>query len=137
MSRHINKVQLLGHLGQDPEIRSFQNGGRVASLSIATSESWKDKAAGERKEKTEWHRVSVMGPGLVGIVEKYLKKGSKILVEGQLETRKYQDKDGADRQITEVVLHPYRGNLILLDAKEAEAKELEAAHAADSGLAAA
>jgi len=112
----VNKVILVGNLGKDPEIRTFPNGGRVANFSIATSESWKDKATGERKERTEWHRISVLNDALVGIVEKYIKKGSKLYIEGQLETRKYE-KDGRDVYTTEVVLRPYRGELTMLDSK--------------------
>jgi single-strand DNA-binding protein len=111
----LNKVQLIGNLGADPEIRSFQNGGRVANLRIATSESWKDKATGERKEKTEWHTVAVFNDGLVGVVERYLKKGSKVYVEGQLQTRKWQDQSGNDRYSTEVVLQGYGSSLVMLD----------------------
>jgi single-strand DNA-binding protein len=112
----VNKVILVGNLGRDPEIRNFPNGGRVANFSIATSESWKDKATGERKERTEWHRVSVLNENLVGVVERYVKKGSKVYIEGQLETRKYE-KDGRDTYTTEVVLRPYRGELTLLDSR--------------------
>ncbi|MBV8061809.1 MAG: single-stranded DNA-binding protein [Alphaproteobacteria bacterium] len=115
MAGSVNKVILVGNLGRDPEIRSFQNGGRVASFSIATSESWKDKSSGERKEKTEWHRISVLNENLVGVVERFLKKGSKVYVEGQLETRKWTDKDGQEKYSTEVVLRPYRGELTMLD----------------------
>lgn len=115
MAGSVNKVILVGNLGKDPEIRSFQNGGRVASFSIATSESWKDKSSGERKEKTEWHRVSVLNENLVGVVEKYVKKGAKVYIEGQLETRKWTDKDGQEKYTTEVVLRPYRGELTMLD----------------------
>lgn len=122
MSGNINKATLLGHLGKDPEIRNFQDGGRVAHFSIATSESWKDKGSGERKERTEWHRVSIMSEGLVGIAEKYLKKGSKVYVEGKLETRKWTDRDGVERYSTEVMLRPYSGELILLDRKDDEAE---------------
>lgn len=114
MAGSLNKVQLLGNLGQDPEIRSFPNGGRVANLSIATSETWKDKNTGEKKERTEWHRVAVFVDGLIGIVEQYLRKGSKVYLEGQLETRKWQDQSGQDRYTTEIVLRPYAGQLILL-----------------------
>jgi single-strand DNA-binding protein len=113
----VNKVILVGNLGKDPEVRTFANGGRVASFSIATSESWKDKASGERKERTEWHRISVLNDALVGIVEKYLKKGAKVYIEGQLETRKWTDKDGAEKYTTEVVLRPFRGELTMLDSK--------------------
>ena len=116
MAGSVNKVILVGNLGKDPEVRSFPSGGRVANFSIATSESWKDKATGERKERTEWHRISILNEALVGIAEKYLKKGSKVYIEGQLETRKYE-KDGRDVYTTEVVLRPYNGNLTMLDTK--------------------
>jgi single-strand DNA-binding protein len=119
----VNKVILVGNLGKDPEIRSFPNGGRVASFSVATSESWKDKASGEKKERTEWHRVSVLNENLVGIVEKYLAKGSKVYIEGQLETRKWTDKDGAEKYTTEVVLRPFRGEITMLDSKKADNDE--------------
>jgi single-strand DNA-binding protein len=115
----INKVTLIGHLGRDPEIRNFQNGGRVASFSVATSESWKDKKTGERKEKTEWHRVAVLSEGLVGIVEKYLKKGGRVYIEGRLETREYSDKDGVKRYTTEIVLRGYGAVLQMLDGPRA------------------
>lgn len=117
MAGSVNKVILVGNLGRDPEIRAFQNGGRVASFSIATSESWKDKSSGERKERTEWHRISVMNDNLVTICERYLKKGAKVYIEGQLETRKWTDKDGQEKYTTEVVLRPYRGELTMLDSK--------------------
>jgi len=113
----VNKVILVGNLGNDPEIRTFQNGGRIANLSIATSESWKDKATGERKERTQWHKVVVSNEALVGICEKYLKKGSKVYIEGQLETRKYTDKDGSEKYTTEVVLRPFNGSIVMLDSK--------------------
>jgi len=115
MAGSVNKVILVGNLGKDPEIRSFQNGGRVASFSIATSESWKDKSTGEKKDRTEWHRVSVLNDKLVEIVERYLKKGAKVYIEGQLETRKWTDKDGQEKYSTEVVLRPFRGDLTMLD----------------------
>jgi single-strand DNA-binding protein len=115
MSGSINRVLLIGNVGKDPEIRSFQNGGRVAAFSLATSEGWKDKATGERKEKTEWNRVCVMNDSLVGIVEKYVRKGMKLCVEGQLETRKWTDKDGVERFSTEVTIRPYAGQLTMLD----------------------
>lgn len=117
MAGSVNKVILVGNLGKDPEVRSFPNGGRVANFSIATSESWKDKATGEKKERTEWHRISVTNDALVGVVERYLKKGAKVYVEGQLETRKWTDKDGAEKYTTEVVLRPYRGELTMLDGR--------------------
>lgn len=117
MAGSVNKVILVGNLGKDPEIRTFPNGGRVANFSIATSESWKDKATGEKKERTEWHRISVTNDALVTVVEKYVKKGAKLYIEGQLETRKWTDKDGIEKYTTEVVLRPYRGELTMLDSK--------------------
>ena len=114
MAGSVNKAILIGNLGRDPEIRSFQNGGKVANIRIATSESWKDKQSGERKERTEWHTVAIMAEGLVTIAEKYLQKGTKVYVEGQLETRKWQDQSGQDRYSTEVVLRPYNGTLTIL-----------------------
>lgn len=115
MAGSVNKVTLLGNLGADPEIKSFQNGGRIANLRIATSESWKDKQTGERKEKTEWHSVTVSSDGLVGVVERFLKKGSKIYIEGKLQTRKWQDQAGNDRYTTEVVVGGIGGALVMLD----------------------
>jgi single-strand DNA-binding protein len=117
MAGSLNKVQLIGNLGRDPEVRTFQNGGKVCNLRIATSETWKDKNTGERKEKTEWHSVAIFNEGLVRICEQYLKKGSKIYVEGQLQTRKYQDQSGADRYSTEVVLQGFGGTLTMLDGR--------------------
>ena len=114
MAGSVNKVILIGNLGRDPEIRSFQNGGKVANLRIATSETWKDRNTGERREKTEWHTVSIMSEGLVGVVERFLKKGSKVYIEGQLETRKWQDQSGQDRYSTEVVLRGLNGTLQML-----------------------
>ena len=116
MAGSVNKVIIVGNLGNDPEIRSMQTGDEVANLSIATSESWKDKQSGERKERTEWHRISVTNENLVGVIERYVKKGAKVYVEGQLETRKYE-KDGREVYTTEVVLRPYRGELTLLDSR--------------------
>lgn len=116
MAGSVNKVILIGNLGKDPETRTFPNGGKVVSLNIATSETWKDKASGERKERTEWHSVAVFNDGLAKIAEQYLRKGSKVYIEGQLETRKWQDQSGNDRYTTEVVLRPYSGALTLLDA---------------------
>ncbi len=118
MAGSINKVILVGNLGRDPEIRATKDGREIASLAIATSESWKDKNTGERKEKTEWHRVSIFNEGLVNIAKNYLKKGSKIYVEGQLQTSKYTDKDGVEKYSTEVVLQGYNGNLTMLDGKQ-------------------
>jgi len=117
MAGSVNKVILVGNLGRDPEIRSFQNGGRVANLSVATSENWKDRATGERKEKTEWHRVAIFNDRLVEVVEKYLKKGAKVYIEGQLETRKWADQQGQERYTTEVVLRQFRGELTMLDGR--------------------
>ena len=118
MAGSVNKVIIVGNLGRDPEVRSFQNGGKVVNLNIATSESWRDKASGERKERTEWHRVSILNEPLAKIAEQYLKKGSKVYIEGQLETRKWQDQSGAEKYTTGIVLRPYRGELTLLDGRE-------------------
>jgi single-strand DNA-binding protein len=115
MAGSLNKVMLIGNLGADPEIRSFNNGGKVANLRIATSEQWKDKATGERKEKTEWHTVAIFSEGLVSVVERYLKKGSKVFVEGKLQTRKWQDQNGQDRYSTEIVIQGLGGTLTMLD----------------------
>lgn len=115
MAGSLNKVMLIGNLGADPEIRSFQNGGKVANLRIATSETWKDRNTGERQERTEWHNVAIFSEGLVGVVERYLKKGSKVFVEGQLQTRKWQDQNGQDRYTTEVVIRGLNGGLTMLD----------------------
>jgi len=117
MAGSVNKVILVGNLGRDPEIRSFQNGGRVANLSVATSENWRDKASGERKERTEWHRVAIFNDRLVEVVEKYLKKGAKVYIEGQLETRKWTDQSGQEKYTTEVVLRQFRGELTMLDGR--------------------
>ena len=115
MAGSVNKVILIGNLGADPEIRSFQNGGRVANLRIATSENWKDKNTGERREKTEWHSVAIFSDGLIGVVERYVKKGSKVYIEGKLQTRKWQDQSGNDRYSTEVVIQGMGGTLTMLD----------------------
>ncbi len=117
MAGSVNRVILIGNLGKDPEIRSFPSGDKVASFSVATSESWKDKTSGEKKEKTEWHKVSCFNQGLVKVIESYVKKGSKIYIEGQLETRKWTDKDGQEKYSTEIVLRPFRGELTLLGSK--------------------
>lgn len=117
MAGSLNKVMLIGNLGADPEIRSFQNGGRVANLRIATSENWKDKNTGERREKTEWHTVAIFSEGLVNVVERYLKKGSKVFIEGKLQTRKWQDQSGNDRYSTEVVIQGLGGTLTMLDGR--------------------
>jgi len=115
MAGSLNKVMLIGNLGADPEVRTFQNGGKVANLRIATSETWKDRQTGERKEKTEWHTVAIFSEGLVGVVERYLKKGSKVFVEGKLQTRKWQDQNGQDRYSTEIVIQGLGGTLTMLD----------------------
>ena len=117
MAGSVNKVIILGNLGMDPEVRSFPNGGKVCNLRIATSENWKDKNTGERREKTEWHSVAIFSEPLVRIAEQYLKKGSKVYIEGQLETRKWQDQSGQDRYTTEVVLRPYTSTLTMLDSR--------------------
>lgn len=117
MAGSVNKVILIGNLGKDPEVRTFQSGDKVVNFSIATSETWKDKMSGERKEKTEWHNISVYNKGLVTVCENYLKKGSKVYIEGQLETRKWQDQNGNDRYTTEVALRPFRSELTMLDSR--------------------
>lgn len=114
MAGSVNKVIIIGNLGRDPEVRSFPNGGKVCNLRIATSERWKDRNSGETREKTEWHSVAIFSEPLVRIAEQYLKKGSTVYIEGQLETRKWQDQSGADRYSTEVVLRPYKGELTML-----------------------
>jgi single-strand DNA-binding protein len=118
MAGSVNKVILIGNLGRDPEVRSFQNGGKVVNLRIATSETWRDKATGERKERTEWHSVAIFNEALGRIAEQYLKKGSTVYIEGALETRKWQDQSGQDKYTTEVVLRPYNGNLTLLGGRD-------------------
>jgi len=120
MAGSVNKVILVGNLGRDPESRSFQNGGKVVELRIATSESWKDRNSGERKEKTEWHTVKVFSEGLANVAERYLRKGSKVYLEGALTTRKWQDQSGADRYSTEIVLQGFNATLVLLDRREGE-----------------
>ncbi|MFQ1702195.1 single-stranded DNA-binding protein [Loktanella agnita] len=117
MAGSVNKVILIGNLGADPEIRTFQNGGKVCNLRIATSETWKDRNTGERREKTEWHTVAIFQEGLVRIAEQYLKKGSKVYLEGKLQTRKWQDQSGQDRYSTEVVLNGFDGTLTMLDGR--------------------
>lgn len=119
MAGSVNKVILVGNLGADPEIRTTQDGKHIANLRLATSESWRDKASGERKEKTEWHRVVIFNEGLCKIAEQYLKKGSKVYIEGQLQTRKWTDKDGAEKYSTEVVLQNFGGVLTMLDTRGA------------------
>lgn len=115
MAGSLNKVQLIGHLGSDPEVKSFQNGGKIANLRLATSESWKDRNSGERKERTDWHNVSVQAEHAVNFVENYCQKGSYLYIEGQLRTRKWQDQQGNDRYTTEVVVAPYSGTVTSLD----------------------
>ncbi|MGH1465315.1 MAG: single-stranded DNA-binding protein [Cognatishimia sp.] len=117
MAGSLNKVMLIGNLGRDPEVRSFQNGGKVCNLRIATSETWKDRNTGERREKTEWHSVAVFSEGLVRVCEQYLRKGSKVYIEGQLQTRKWQDQSGQDRYSTEVVLQGFGSTLTMLDGR--------------------
>ncbi|HEX2581112.1 MAG TPA: single-stranded DNA-binding protein [Dongiaceae bacterium] len=117
MAGSVNKVILVGNLGRDPEIRTTQNGGKIAQLSVATSETWRDKQTQERREKTEWHRVVVFNDRLVDVIERYLKKGAKIYVEGQLQTRKWTDQSGQERYSTEIVLQNYRGDLTMLDGR--------------------
>ena len=116
----VNKVTILGNLGRDPEVRSFQNGGKICNLRVATSETWRDKQSGERKERVEWHSISIMVEGLVNVAEQYLRKGSKVYIEGQLETRKWQDQSGADRYSTEIVLRPFNSALVLLDKRDGD-----------------
>ena len=118
MAGSVNKVILVGNLGRDPEVRSFPNGGKVVNLRIATSETWRDKQSGERKERTEWHSVAIFNEALGKIAEQYLRKGSTVYIEGQLETRKWQDQSGADRYTTEIVLRQYRGELTLLGGRD-------------------
>jgi single-strand DNA-binding protein len=118
MAGSVNKVILVGNLGRDPESRSFQNGGKVVNLRIATSETWKDRATGERKEKTEWHSVAIFNENLARTAEQYLRKGSKVYIEGTLQTRKWQDNNGADKYSTEIVLQNFGGTLVMLDGRE-------------------
>lgn len=115
MAGSVNKVIIVGNLGRDPEVRSFQNGGKVCNLRIATSETWKDRNTGERRERTEWHSVAVFSEGLVRVCEQYLRKGSKVYIEGKLQTRKWQDQSGQDRYSTEVVLQGFDATLVMLD----------------------
>jgi single-strand DNA-binding protein len=122
MSGYLNRVQLIGNLGQDPEVRSTTAGKKIVTLSIATSESWNDAQSGERRERTEWHRVVIFNEGLAKIAEKYLVKGAKVLIEGKLATNKWTDKDGNDRYTTEVQVQPYNGTLTFLDTKKPEGR---------------
>ena len=117
MAGSVNKVILVGNLGRDPEVRSLQNGGKVANLSLATSESWRDRQSGERRERTEWHRVVIFNENLIDVAEKFLRKGSKIYIEGALQTRKWTDQSGTEKYSTEVVLQRFRGELQMLDGR--------------------
>ncbi len=117
MAGSLNKVMIIGNLGADPDVRNMTSGDEVCNLSIATSESWNDKASGERKERTQWHKIVIFNPNLVKVAKNYLKKGSKVFIEGQIETRKWTDKEGKDQYTTEIVLRPYRGELTMLDSK--------------------
>ena len=132
MAGSVNKVILIGNLGRDPEVRRFPNGGQVVSFSIATTESWKDKSTGERKDKTEWHNVQIFNENLGKVAEQYCKKGSKVYIEGQLQTREYTDKDGNQRKSTEVVLQQFRGELTLLDGRRDGAQAEERGGGGDS-----
>lgn len=131
MAGSLNKVTLIGHLGQDPDVRKMQSGDEVASFSLATSDSWTDKATGEKKERTQWHKVAIFNPGLVKVVKSYVSKGSKIYVEGALETRKWE-KDGQDHYATEVVLRPFNGEIIMLDSKGGSSSSDNASSSANS-----
>ena len=117
MAGSVNKVIIMGNLGKDPEIRNFPNGGKICNFSVATSETWRDRNSGEKQERTQWHNISILSEPLVNIAERFLKKGSKVYLEGQLETRKWQDNSGADRYSTEIVLRPYKGEITLIDSK--------------------
>ncbi|MBC6403788.1 MAG: single-stranded DNA-binding protein [Hyphomonadaceae bacterium] len=118
MAGSVNKVILVGNVGRDPETRTFGNGGQVCSFSLATSESWRDKQSGERRESTQWHNVAIFNENLISVVENYVRKGSRLYIEGQLQTRKWQDREGNDRYTTEVVLQRYRGELVLMDSRD-------------------
>lgn len=133
MAGSLNKVILIGNLCADPEVRSFQNGGKVANLRIATNESWKDRNTGERKERAEYHTVAIFSEGLVGVVERYLKKGSKVYIEGQLQTRKWQDQSGTDRYSTEVVIQGMGGSLVMLDGAQGGGQRGESKQSYESG----
>ena len=136
MAGSINKVILIGNLGRDPEVRSTQDGAKIVQLSLATSESWKDRATGERRERTEWHRVVIFNERLADIAEQYLHKGSKVYLEGQLQTRKWQDKEGQDRYTSEIVLGRFRGELTMLDSRASEgggASQMPAEGGAEGG----
>ena len=132
MAGSLNKVTLIGNLGRDPEVRTLNSGDPVCNLSIATSESWRDKASGERREKTEWHRVVIFNPNLSKVAEQYLKKGSKVYIEGQLQTRKWTDQSGQEKYSTEVVLQRFRGELVMLDSRGSDGSFVADSSPADS-----
>ena len=133
MAGSLNKVTLIGNLGKDPEIRNAQSGGKIATFTVATSETWNDRASGERKERTEWHRIVIFGDGLSGVVEQYLKKGSKVYLEGALQTRKWTDQSGQDKYTTEIVLKPYKGTLLMLDGNGGQNRNGNGGNADSSG----
>jgi single-strand DNA-binding protein len=133
MAGSVNKVILVGNLGRDPEIRSLQDGNKVANLSVATSESWRDKATGERRDKTEWHRVVIFNERIIDVVEKYLKKGAKVYLEGALQTRKWTDQSGVEKYTTEVVLQRFRGELTMLDSRSGGGVSESGGEAGDEG----
>ena len=132
MAGSVNKVILLGNLGQDPDVRTMQSGKKIATMSIATSDSWKDKDTGEKKEKTEWHRIVVFNEGLVGVVENYIKKGTKLYIEGALQTRKWTDDSGTEKYTTEVVIQGYGGRIDIVSAKGNNQEHIESQDIADS-----
>lgn len=132
MAGSVNKVIIVGNLWKDPEIRTMRSGGKVANFSIATSESWKDKTSGERKERTEWHRIVIWNPHLVDVVEKYLQKGRKVYIEGQLETRKWIDQSGVEKYSTEIVLRPFKGELVMLEGSKSSGDEDAGGYASES-----
>lgn len=133
MAGSVNKVILIGNLGNDPEARSMQSGDEVVNLSVATSERWKDKASGEMKDRTQWHKVVIFNQALVNVAKNYLKKGSKVYIEGQLETRKWTDQSGQEKYTTEVVLRPFRGELTMLDSRGGQSSNENYAAAAAGG----
>jgi single-strand DNA-binding protein len=123
MAGSVNKVFIVGNLGKDPEVRTMQSGDKVANFSVATSESWKDKSSGEKQERTQWHNIVVFNQNIITVAEKYLKKGSKVFIEGQLETRKWTDNQGIEKYATEIVLRPFKGELTMISSKEPEKNE--------------
>lgn len=134
MSGSVNKVIIVGNLGADPESRSFQNGNKVVNLRVATSETWKDKQSGERKERSEWHTVAIFSEGIANVAERYLRKGSKVYLEGQLRTRKYQAQDGSDRYSTEIVLQGFDAKLVLLDSPKGDSRDDGLSHRNQNGF---